>query len=100
MLEKLSSPYTPRMNGNWAFGIFGLVLTMLSSVYGQDPRTKAAPKFFASVEGHVICGDGGAPARQATVRLRLVSRLLSNRDQPRIHLMRKLTSMVIIAFLP
>jgi len=62
-----------RMKAMLITAIFSVVL----SAHPQNAETQSAgSKPSALVEGHLICSDTGAPARGATVRLRLLSNLL------------------------
>lgn len=56
----------PRMNKwvSWAVAVF--LITVSSCAYAQATGAHGAS---GSVEGHVVCDDGGSPTRLATVRL-------------------------------
>ncbi|HTJ29750.1 MAG TPA: hypothetical protein VL346_04595, partial [Acidobacteriaceae bacterium] len=48
----------------------GILLSIPSPAHSQaKPSSPTTPKPAASVEGHVICSDGNAPARGAVVHL-------------------------------
>src|ERR1035437_5073302 len=59
-----------------AFSIL-LVLFVLTITGRPQAQVASVTKSFGSVEGHVICDDGGFPARRATVRLLPLARLLT-----------------------
>ena len=61
--------------------LMGIVAAILSMFVGLTLQSQqsATPKGLASVEGHILLSDGGAPAREAEVRLRPLSSLSARR---------------------
>ena len=62
--------------------LMGIVVAISSMFVGLTLQSQqsATPKGLASVEGHILLSDGGAPAREAEVRLRPLARYLPDDD--------------------